>query len=246
MSREEVAAVLRNLQLSLDGLQREVEGAIRALPETRRADLPDALASVRRRLAKFGAEQMAELDSFAAEAGLQLPDGPSSSGEGAVSDVSPAAARGSRGSGSGEGTPLPYGVQLRSLEQRLASMGGIPALGACVLPRVTPGHRMSLAATASPAAVEIMRGKLGGGETAATPLRKTSSAEDGAVLTTPLVQLRATLAPAVKGAGSVVTPGGGAPVNSELAAAIARRMQRLSSASPDKAAAEAVAAEGAA
>ena len=32
MSREEVSAFLRNLQLSLDGLQREVEGAIQRLP----------------------------------------------------------------------------------------------------------------------------------------------------------------------------------------------------------------------
>ncbi len=36
MSREEVSACLRNLQLSLDGLQRELEGSIRALPETKR------------------------------------------------------------------------------------------------------------------------------------------------------------------------------------------------------------------
>lgn len=72
MSREEVAALLRNLQLSLDGLQREVEGAIRALPQTRRDALPEALASVRCKLAAFSLDAVADLDAFAEEAGLQV------------------------------------------------------------------------------------------------------------------------------------------------------------------------------
>lgn len=38
----------------------------------RRDALPELLASVRRRLARFGAEQLRELDDFAAEAGLQV------------------------------------------------------------------------------------------------------------------------------------------------------------------------------
>jgi hypothetical protein len=107
-------------------------------------------------------------------------------------------------------------------------MGGIPALGACVLPRMTPGMRPQLTVTASPAAVEIMRGRLGGSGADATPLRKTGGGEAGAAAT-PLVQLRAT--PAGRPAG---TPGGAAPADSELAAAIQRRMQRLGSCSPDK------------
>ena len=72
MSREEVAAFLRNLQLSLDGLQRELEASIKALPDTKRDQLPQVLAGCRRRLARFDAEQLAEFDSFAAEAGLQV------------------------------------------------------------------------------------------------------------------------------------------------------------------------------
>ncbi|KAL4422300.1 hypothetical protein ABPG75_008497 [Micractinium tetrahymenae] len=235
MSREEVAAALRNLQLSLDGLQREVESAIRALPQTRREALPEALAGVRRKLAAFGREAVAELDALAEEAGLQLPGEPGSSGLDA--DGSDGAA--SASPAGGEGTPLAYGgVQLRSLERRVASMGGIPALGACVLPKMTPGQRPQLGATASPAAVEIMRGRLGDSD--ATPLRKVGGEEEGAA-PTPLVALRSTPAPAPK-SGLDPSPGGGAPPGSELAAAIARRMQRLASASPDKEAAAAAAA----
>lgn len=132
------------------------------------------------------------------------------------------------------------GVPLRSLERRVASMGGIPALGACVLPKMTPGQRPQLAATASPAAIEIMRGRLEDG--AVAPLRRVGGEEDAAAHT-PLVALRATpAAPPKSGLGP--SPEGAAPPGSELAAAIARRMQRLGSASPDKeAAAAAVAAE---
>lgn len=202
--------------------------------------------------------------------------------------ASPAGAGASTSGSGGEGTP--FSVQLRSLERRVAGMGGIPgeqrvcgvpprllpaagnmvwgpwwrcpvaapadglacalctcppahlnvpphpacsphlaALGACVLPRMTPGMRPQLAATASPAAVEIMQRRLGGEENA-TPLRKTGSGEHEAAHT-PLVQLRHTPAPAGKPAGS---PLGAAAPNSELAAAIQRRMQRLGSASPEK------------
>ena len=103
---------------------------------------------------------------------------------------------------------------------------------------MTPGMRPQLAATASPAAVEIMQRRLGGEENA-TPLRKTGSGEHEAA-PTPLVQLRHTPAPAGK---QGVSPLGAAPPNSELAAAIQRRMQRLGSASPEKDAAAAAAVE---
>ncbi|KAI7842450.1 hypothetical protein COHA_004089 [Chlorella ohadii] len=234
MSREEVSACLRNLQLSLDGLQRELEGSIRALPETKRDALPELLAGVRRRLARFMAEQLRELDEFAEEAGLTVEEQPTSAAAGDAFDAASPAGAGAAGSG-GEGTP--FAVQLRSLEQRVAGMGGIPALGACVLPKMTPGMRPQLAATASPAAVEIMQRRLGGEENA-TPLRKTGSGENEAA-PTPLVQLRHTPAPAGKQGAS---PLGAAPPNSELAAAIQRRMQRLGSASPEKDAAAAAAA----
>lgn len=72
MSREEVAAQLRNLQLSLDGLQRSLEGRIAALPDTRRDELPAALASVRRQLQRFLAEQVRELEALAEEAGWEV------------------------------------------------------------------------------------------------------------------------------------------------------------------------------
>lgn len=165
---------------------------------------------------------------------LQLPDERGSNAPDADGGDSGAAA-----SPAGQGTPLAYGgIQLRSLERRVAGMGGIPALGACVLPKMTPGQRPQLAATASPAAIEIMRGRLG--DTDATPLRKVG--EEEAATHTPLVALRATPAAAPR-SGLGPSPEGAAPHGSELAAAIARRMQRMGSASPDKeAAAAAVAA----
>jgi hypothetical protein len=160
---------------------------------------------------------------------------------GASSDAeaqSPASAGLAAGGDGGqfEGTPYAHGAaQLCSLERRVASMGGIPALGACVLPRMTPGMRPQLTVTASPAAVEIMRGRLGGSDADATPLRKTGgSGGEAEAAATPLVQLRAT--PAGRPAD---TPGGAAPADSELAAAIQRRMQRLGSSSPEKDAAAA-------
>lgn len=72
MSREEVAAVLRNLQLSLDGVQRDLERAVRRLPETKRDELPTVLADARRKLARAHAEQLRELEEFAEEAGMQV------------------------------------------------------------------------------------------------------------------------------------------------------------------------------
>ncbi|PRW45378.1 hypothetical protein C2E21_6062 [Chlorella sorokiniana] len=239
MSREEVSACLRNLQLSLDGLQRELEGSIRALPETKRDALPELLAGVRRRLARFTAEQLRELDDFAQDTGLVMEEHPSSTADCEAGDMSSDAGIGGGASTSGSGGEgTPFSVQLRSLEQRVAGMGGIPALGACVLPKMTPGMRPQLAVTASPAAVEIMQRRLGGDDHA-TPLRKTGSGEPEAA-PTPLVHLRHTPAPAGKAA---VSPLGAAPPNSELAAAIQRRMQRLGSASPEKDAVAAAAVE---
>lgn len=157
----------------------------------------------------------------------QLPDGPATSGADAHGSSVAACA-----SPAGQGMPLAFGgVQLRSLERRVASMGGIPALGACVLPKMTPGQRPQLAATAGPAAVEIMRGRMGDSD--ATPLRRVGGDEEESAAPTPLVALRSTPAAAPKG-GLGASPGGGAPPGSELAAAIARRMQRLGSASPEK------------
>ena len=143
-------------------------------------------------------------------------------------------------SSAGQGTPL--GAQLRSLQDRMARMGGTPALGACVLPR--PVAQPALNTTASPAAVEIMKGRLGGTDADATPLRRTGSGVGADKPSAPLVQLRATPVPAPGKAAA--SPLGAAPPNSELAAAIQRRMQRLASASPEKEAVAAAAAEAAA
>lgn len=60
MSREECAALLRNLQLGLDGLQREVDDLLSSLPEVKTADLGRALASQKERLQGFAAEQSEE------------------------------------------------------------------------------------------------------------------------------------------------------------------------------------------
>lgn len=111
---------------------------------------------------------------------------------------------------------------------------GIPALGGFVLPRMTPGQKAGLVATSSPAAVEILRGRLGTDADAQTRLRRTASGDDDTVAT-PLVQLRKTVltnnaATAAGGGGGssgsfMGTPGIAGP-NSELAAAIQRRAQR--------------------
>ncbi|GAB4821334.1 hypothetical protein N2152v2_008380 [Parachlorella kessleri] len=207
MSREEVSAFLRNLQIALDGLQKSIDQSLASLPKTKRDDLPKFLAEQKRRFIHLYDEQLEEWGRFVEEAGLQVEE------EETIDE------------GGGETTP--FNVRLRSLEQRVAAMGGIPALGATVLPRMTPAHKAGLSATASPAAVEIMRGRLGGTDAdGLTKLRKTSSDETGAA-TTPLVQLRKTnlggAGSGGGGGGGMHTPEGLAGPNSELAAAIQRR-----------------------
>ncbi|KAI3424730.1 hypothetical protein D9Q98_008119 [Chlorella vulgaris] len=225
MSREELSAFLRNLQLSLDGLQREVEAACRQVPETKREALPELLAGCRRSLARFSVEQLAEFDAFVQETGLQA--------EQSDGDVAGSPAVAALDAGGDHGTP--HGMQLRSLERRVASMGGIPALGACVLPRMTPGMRPQLNTTASPAAVEIMQRRLGGEE--AMPLKKSGLGGEDVQAATPMFKLRATPAADASGGRAVTSPQGAAAHTSELAAAIQRRNQRLGSPSPVKEAA---------
>lgn len=90
---------------------------------------------------------------------------------------------------------------------------------------MTPAQKAGLVTTSSPAAVEILRGRLGSDADAATPLKRSSSGEADAAVT-PLVTLRKTaLGGGGTGATGAVTPGA-APPNSELAAAIQRRAQR--------------------
>ena len=91
-------------------------------------------------------------------------------------------------------------------------------------------ERSALKATASPAAVEILRGRLGSDADAATPLRRSATGEE-APAPTPLVALRKTPAPGAGGSRLPETPGA-APANSELAAAIQRRAARAGSEEP--------------
>ena len=71
MSREEVAAFVRNLQLSLDALQRQLEEGLKKLPTVERSELPAFLAKQKRAFVRFSTEQADEFDRFAEEAGLQ-------------------------------------------------------------------------------------------------------------------------------------------------------------------------------
>lgn len=194
---------------------------MRQLPGTSTSALPALLHEQKVALNRTLAEVMDEWRHFEAESGLGM--GSVEQGGGA-STASPLAARSSEAeeAAAAEGA-TPFAVQLRSLERRVATMGGVPALGACVLPRSTPGVRTQLHATASPAALEMLRSRMSGSEAEATPLRKIGSGGEE-VQHTPLVQLRH-VAGGPAGSGSKATPGQADP-SSELAAALQRRAQR--------------------
>ena len=99
MSREECAALLRNLQLGLDGLQKEVDDLLAKLPGVKTADLGRALAAQKERLQSFCSEQAEEWDRLLGEAGLQVrrgrgscPSSVSIPGGETPTDAAPAAA----------------------------------------------------------------------------------------------------------------------------------------------------------
>lgn len=116
-------------------------------------------------------------------------------------------------------------VDLSQSERALLYVTGRPALGSVVLPKMTPAHKAGLQVTSSPAAVEILRGKLGSDADAHTPLRKSSS-EEAEHAATPLVELRKTNFAERSNGFAAVSPNGAAPPASELASAIQRRAQR--------------------
>jgi len=127
-----------------------------------------------------------------------------------------------------------FGARLKSMEQRMAAMGGIPALGSATLPRASDS-RQGMRATSSPAAVEMLRGRLDDSAAGPSPLRHTTSssaAEEEPENSTPLVQLRkVTLNDSGSGsrppgATPAVGPAGLAGPGSELAAALQRRAQK--------------------
>eukprot|EP00887_Chlorella_sp_A99_P005805 scaffold1.g5805.t1 len=211
MSRDEVAAFLHNVQLKLDSLQQQLDAGARALPGTAHDALPGLLREQKVALTGAFAEALEEWAHFEQDTGLaeqeQQPPAPGAGGSGDED----------------EAAVTPFAVQLRSLEVRVAKMGGRPALGACVLPKSTPGQRTALQATASPAAVEILRGRIGSGDADATPLRKTGGGAGGEATHTPLVALRpVAAAPGGGGLPGGTTPGEAHPA-SELAAALQRR-----------------------
>lgn len=116
-------------------------------------------------------------------------------------------------------------VDLSHSERALLYVTGRPALGSVVLPKMTPAHKAGLQVTSSPAAVEILRGKLGSDADAHTPLRKSSS-EEAEHAATPLVELCKTNFAERSNGFAAVSPNGAAPPASELASAIQRRAQR--------------------
>jgi hypothetical protein len=98
---------------------------------------------------------------------------------------------------------------MRSLEKRLAAMGGVPALGGVVLPRLTPAAKAGLQPTASPAAIELRQEPPPGGSPLPPPPRPGPSPPHRYLL-------RKT--PTGAGAGAQ-----GGAVMSELEAALQRR-----------------------
>uniref|UniRef100_A0A1D2AGM1 Uncharacterized protein n=2 Tax=Auxenochlorella protothecoides TaxID=3075 RepID=A0A1D2AGM1_AUXPR len=153
VTRAQAKESLRRLMMSLESLQRQVDTSLSHLSEVPRSDLASFLAVQREGFIASHREQMREWDALL---GCEQEPGVS----------------GSQPEDSKDTTP--FGVSLRSLESRVTAMGGIPALGAgLVLPRMTPRNASSLAATASPAAVEVARARAAGGDSAPTPLLKT-------------------------------------------------------------------------
>jgi hypothetical protein len=71
-SREEASALLRNLQLSLDALQRKIDDGVRGLDSVRRDELPGWLLEQRRLIEESFEEQLQEFDRFVASTGLQV------------------------------------------------------------------------------------------------------------------------------------------------------------------------------
>jgi hypothetical protein len=68
----QVSAFLRNLQIALDGLQKQIDQSLNKLPETKRDDLPRFLAEQKRRFVHFHEEQLDEWRRFVEEAGLEV------------------------------------------------------------------------------------------------------------------------------------------------------------------------------
>lgn len=146
MSRDDVSSFLHALQLSIDSLQRRIDQSLVQLQHTKSKDLPQFLSEERQRFISWHQEQLNSLD--------QLYDILSIS---ASTDPSP---RETDDDHFEEDHHTPFGVHLRSLEQRVTAMGGIPALGSVVLPRNTIAGKPTLKATSSAAAVEILHRSL--------------------------------------------------------------------------------------
>lgn len=75
MSREEVSAFLRNFQLQLITLHKQIDQGLQKLPEVKREDLPRFLAEQKLRFLRFQQEQMEDWDKFVEETGLQVCGG---------------------------------------------------------------------------------------------------------------------------------------------------------------------------
>lgn len=154
MSREEVTALLLNLQLSLSELQKSIDDSLRKLPDLHRNQLPSFLEQERRKFLQFQTEQLTEWDNFVKASRIEHND------TSPDTNINP----------------------LRSMESRIQKMGGVPALGgAIVLPQLISAQKTGLTTTASPAAVEMLRTQLNNKEGAPDPLKKVDVVSGGTV-----------------------------------------------------------------
>ena len=123
-----------------------------------------------------------------------------------------------------------------TLQERLAAMGAVPALGTRPLPAATPDHTSRLSPTKSPAAAEMKRlNNNGSAAVVASPLKFDLTAASGPAATAAAAAAAASASSVVprsppkrlprvggSGNGKIRTSNGGGADN-ELAAALARR-----------------------
>jgi hypothetical protein len=240
-SREQATSFLRNLNLSVDRLSKRFDASFQQLSDTPTDALPRLLLEQQRILESWYRERVKEWTEFASSSGYDAGNreetrgafgGPivASPRQGTAAEAFPP-----------EGSPLPEPTD--SIEQRLAAMGGIPALGAVPLPQLSP---VSLRSTGGMAVDEMKRQRLRQQGRAASggQLNGLAQSEDDQGLEPDARVVATPLSAANKAHTSRDRDGGGEKTDkekgaqpatekgwgtagSELAAALQRRTQRL-------------------
>lgn len=143
MSREEVQAFLVNLQLSLDNFQKTIDQSLKQLPALRKEELPKFLAEQKDRWLALQEEQAEEWSKFLEDTGLDVSDWCNQFSSFVLGcfrncNARPCWQMDEAAPGCSEAPDTdttPFNVKLKSLEQRVAAMGGATSIfGTC-----TPG-----------------------------------------------------------------------------------------------------------